>query len=74
MANAILGDTKEVLPVSAWTSGEYGVSDTYLGVPARLGRKGVEEIVALDLDDAELEQLRAAAAAIKARCADLKGL
>jgi malate dehydrogenase len=74
MANAILGDTKEVLPVSAWTSGEYGVSDTYLGVPARLGRKGVEEIVALDLDDAELGQLQAAATAIKARCADLKNL
>jgi len=74
MANAILGDTKEVLPVSAWTSGEYGVSDTYLGVPARLGRRGVEEIVPLDLDDSELEQLHSAAAAIKARCADLKGL
>src|SRR5947209_3844826 len=68
MANAILGDTKEVLPVSAWTSGEYGVSDTYLGVPARLGRRGVEEIVTLDLDDGELDQLRAAAAAIKSRC------
>src|ERR1700704_106637 len=66
MANAILGDTKEVMPVSAWTSGEYGVSDTYLGVPARVRRRGVEEIVTLDLDPAELDQLRAAAAAIKA--------
>ena len=71
MANAILGDTKEVMPVSAWVSGEYGVSDTYLGVPARLGRKGVEEVVTLDLDAGELEALRAAAEAIKARCADL---
>ena len=74
MANAILGDTKEVMPVSAWTSGEYGVSDTYLGVPARLGRRGVEEIVTLDLEPAELDQLRAAAAAIKARCEDLGSL
>jgi len=74
MANAILGDTKEVLVVSAWTSGEYGVSDTYLGVPARLGRQGVEEIVTLDLDPVELEQLRAAADAIRARCADLQSL
>jgi malate dehydrogenase len=74
MVNAILGDTKEVLPVSAWTSGEYGVSDTYLGVPARLGRGGVEEIVNLDLDPTELQALHAAAAAIKARCADLAGL
>ena len=74
MANAILGDTKEVLPVSAWVSGEYGLTDTYLGVPARLGRKGVEEIVALDLHPRELGQLRAAASAIKARCADLEAL
>ena len=74
MANAVLGDTKEVLPVSAWTSGEYGVADTYLGVPARLGRRGVEEIVTLDLDDGELDQLRAAAAAIKSRCEDLASL
>ena len=74
MANAVLGDTKEVLPVSAWTSGEYGVADTYLGVPARLGRRGVEEIVTLDLEPAELDQLRAAAAAIKARCEDLASL
>jgi malate dehydrogenase len=74
MANAILGDTKEVLPVSAWVSGEYGLTDAYLGVPARLGRKGVEEIVALDLHPRELDQLRAAAAAIKARCAELDAL
>lgn len=74
MTNAILGDTKQVLPVSAWVSGEYGVTDTYLGVPARLGRKGVEEIVTLDLGTEELDALRAAAAAIKARCADLGSL
>jgi len=74
MANAILGDTKEVMPVSAWTSGEYGVSDTYLGVPARLGRRGVEEIVTLDLEPSELDQLQAAAAAIKARCEYLGSL
>lgn len=74
MVNAVLGDTKEVLPVSAWVSGEYGVSDTYLGVPARLGRRGVEEIVTLDLEPSELEQLRAAAAAIKGRCADIDNL
>lgn len=74
MANAILGDTKEVLPVSAWVSGEYGLTDVYLGVPARLGRKGVEEIVALDLHPREMDQLAAAAAAIRARCADLGAL
>lgn len=74
MANAILGDTKEVLPVSAWVTGEYGISDVFVGVPARLGRKGVEEIVELDLNDEELAQLRAAAEAIRAKCEDLSKL
>src|SRR5437773_5316812 len=57
MVNAIAGDTKEVLPVCAWTTGEYGISDVYVGVPARLGRAGVEEIVQLDLSDDEVAKL-----------------
>lgn len=71
MVKAILGDTNEILPTCAWTSGEYGVSDTYLGVPAKLGRGGVTEIVEFDLNDDELAQLRAAADAIKAKCEEL---
>lgn len=71
MANAILGDTKEVMPVCAWLTGQYGISEVYCGVPARLGRRGVEEVVELDLDDPELTQLREAAEAIRAKCADL---
>ncbi|MEO7803888.1 MAG: malate dehydrogenase [Actinomycetota bacterium] len=71
MVNAVLSDTKEMLPVCAWTTGEYGIADVYVGVPARLGRAGVEEIIELDLDASELEQLRAAAEAIRAKCADL---
>ena len=71
MVRAIVDDTKAVLPVCAWTTGQYGIEDTYVGVPARLGRKGVEEIVELDLNDDELHQLRAAADGIRAKCADL---
>jgi malate dehydrogenase len=74
MVNAIAGDTKEVLPVCAWCTGQYGISDVYVGVPARLGRLGVEEIVELDLNDQELEQLRSAAEGIRAKCEDLAGL
>lgn len=74
MVNAILADTKEVLPVCAWTTGQYGISDVYVGVPARLGRGGVEEIVEFDLDDNELGQLKGAAEAIRAKCADLSSL
>ncbi len=71
MTEAILRDTKEVLPVCAWLTGQYGISDVFLGVPARLGRQGVEEIIELPLSDEELAALRTAAEGIKARCQDL---
>src|SRR6266536_2108836 len=41
MVNAIAGDTKEILPVCAWTTGQYGISDVYVGVPAQIGRAHV---------------------------------
>jgi malate dehydrogenase len=74
MVNAIAGDSKEILPVCAWCTGQYGIEDVYVGVPARLGRGGVEEIVELDLTGEELAQLRAAADGIRAKCADLQNL
>jgi malate dehydrogenase len=72
MVAAIAGDTKEVLPTCAWTTGQYGVSDVYLGVPARLGRSGVEEIVELDLNADERAALADAAEAIRAKCEELR--
>jgi malate dehydrogenase len=74
MVEAIVHDTKTVLPVCAWTTGSYGIQDAYVGVPARLGRGGVEEIVELDLNDDELGKLRAAAEGIRTKCADLAKL
>jgi malate dehydrogenase len=74
MVNAIAGDTKEVLPVCAWCTGQYGISDVYVGVPAKLGRRGVEEIVELDLNEGELKALRDAAEGIRIKCADLAKL
>jgi malate dehydrogenase len=71
MVNAIAGDTKEVLPVCAWCTGQYGIDGVYVGVPARLGSSGVEEIVELDLTEAELAALSKAAEGIRAKCADL---
>jgi malate dehydrogenase len=73
MVNAIAGDTREVLPVCAWCTGQYGIKDVYVGVPARLGRRGVEEIVELDLNEAETRALREAAEGIRTKCADLGG-
>jgi malate dehydrogenase len=74
MVRAIAEDAHEVLPVCAWTTGEYGISDVYVGVPARLGAPGVEEIVELELNDRELASLRDAAEGIRAKCADLADL
>jgi malate dehydrogenase len=74
MVDAIARDTKAVLPVCAWTTGEYGVDGVYVGVPAKLGRLGVEEIVELDLNDDELSKLRDAAEGIRDKCADLEKL
>jgi malate dehydrogenase len=74
MVESIGTDSKEVLPVCAWTTGQYGISDVYVGVPARLGAAGVEEIVELDLNDDELARLREAAEGIRTKCADLAEL
>ena len=53
MAKAIVGDTKEVVPASAFLEGEYGVSGNCIGVPLRLGEGGVEKIYELRLSDRE---------------------
>jgi malate dehydrogenase len=74
MVEAVAMDTKGVMPTCAWVQGEYGVSDVYLGVPAKLGRGGVEEVVELDLTDGELANLREAAEAVRAKQADVDSL
>ena len=74
MVEAIARDTKAMLPVCAWATGQYGIDGVYVGVPAKLGRGGVEEIVELDLNDDELGKLRAAAEGIREKCADLAKL
>lgn len=74
MVEAIAHNTEELLPVCAWCSGQYGIDGVYVGVPVRLSRSGVEEIVELDLSTDELETLRAAAEGIRAKCADLSKL
>ncbi len=74
MVGAIANDTHEVLPVCAWVTGEYGISDVYVGVPAKLGHRGVEEIVEMDLNEDELTALRGAAEGIRTKCEDLAKL
>ena len=74
MVEAVLGDTGEVMPVCAWVTGQYGIDGVYLGVPARLGRAGVAEVVELPLTDGELADLREAAEAVRSKQADVAEL
>ena len=74
MARAILQDEQRVVPVCAWLTGEYGLSDVYLGVPARLGAAGVEEVIELPLTGAEREDLYRAAAAVQAKVMEMQEL
>jgi malate dehydrogenase len=74
MVEAVLGDTGEVLPVCAWVTGQYGIDGVYLGVPARLGRGGVAEVVELPLTGGELADLREAAEAVRSKQADVAKL
>jgi malate dehydrogenase len=74
MVAAIINDEGATMPVCAWVSGEYGINDVYLGVPAKLGKNGVEEIVELDLTEGELAALAEAAASVKEKVDELHEL
>ena len=74
MVRAIARGDRDVLPACAWCEGQYGIRDVYVGVPVRLSASGVEEIVELELNEAEVGALRAAAEGIRAKCADLAKL
>ena len=65
MVEAILRDTGHVVPACAFLDGEYGYSGFHLGVPVKLGREGVREIIELDLSDEEKAQLQVSVDAVK---------
>lgn len=72
MAEAILKDTKRLLPCSAYLSGQYGINDIYIGVPVILGADGVEKIIELDLDESETKALQNSADIYKKQISLLK--
>jgi malate dehydrogenase len=65
MVDSICLDEKRVLPCTAYLEGEYGIDGLYMGVPVKLGRQGVEEIVELDLSEQERGWLDESAAAVR---------
>ena len=65
MVGAILHDKKKILPCAAYLEGEYGLQGLFVGVPCRLGRGGLEEVIQLELTADEKSQLASSAAAVR---------
>ena len=65
MVDAILLDQKRILPCATYLQGEYGIEDLFVGVPVKLGASGVEEVIELDLQEAELDDLKNSAGAVR---------
>jgi len=65
MVEIILKDKKKIVPCSVFLQGEYGISDLFVGVPVKLGARGVEEIIQITLTAEEDAALKKSAAAVK---------
>lgn len=65
MAESILKDKKKILPCAAYLEGEYGINDLFMGVPVKLGARGVEEIIQITLTDEEQAALYKSADAVQ---------
>ncbi|MDE2313544.1 MAG: malate dehydrogenase, partial [Elusimicrobia bacterium] len=72
MAEAILKDKKKVLPCAAYLEGEYGVDGVFVGVPVKLGERGIEQIIQLNLTVEERTELLKSASAVKELSVALK--
>lgn len=65
MVEAIVLDRKRVFPCAAWLQGEYGLRDVYCGVPCKLGRGGLEQIIEVQLTEQERKDLHASAESVR---------
>ena len=65
MVSAVVMNKRKILPCAAYLTGEYGIKDTFVGVPVKLGANGVEEIMHIELSDAERAALQASAEKIR---------
>jgi len=72
MAESVIKDKKRVLPCACHLDGQYGLHDVYVGVPARLGSSGVEEVIELELSATEKEALARSAKDVRSNIAKLK--
>ncbi|MFW5936424.1 MAG: malate dehydrogenase [Desulfosalsimonas sp.] len=74
MAESILKDKKKILPCAAYLEGEYGIDGLFIGVPVKLGKSGIEEIVEITLADAEATALQQSADAVRSLVDAMAGL
>ena len=65
MVEAILKDKKKILPCAAYLNGEYGMKGVFVGVPVKLGAKGIEQIIEIKLTPQEKLELERSASAVK---------
>jgi malate dehydrogenase len=74
MAESILKDKKKILPCAAFLEGEYGFNDLFIGVPVKLGKGGIEDIIEIELTEDEKAALKKSADAVQGLKNDLKKL
>ena len=74
MVKSIVNNSDEIFPVCAWLEGQYGIDDVYLGVPAKLGKDGVTEVVEFELTEHEKNALIDASNAVKAKVEELNNI
>jgi malate dehydrogenase len=73
MVDAILNDRKKILPCSTFLEGEYGISNLFVGVPVKLGVKGIEQVIEISLTNDERVALQRSASSVK-ELTDLLGV
>src|SRR5436190_5271715 len=73
MVDAILNDRKKILPCAVFLEGEYGINGLYVGVPVKLGEKGIEQVIEISLTNDERAALQKSAGAVK-ELTDLLGV
>ncbi len=74
MAEAYLGGQKRILPCAAHLTGQYGVNDLYVGVPAAIGAGGIEDVIEIALDEEAKANLAVSVEAVKELLVACKGI
>ncbi len=72
MVESVVKDKKRILPCAVYVDGEYGLKDLYVGLPAKIGRNGVEKIIEIELTDEEMSALHKSAEDVKSNIVKLK--